>query len=93
MMMKNPFLTYGYNGAEYFCDREQETKRLTSLLINGNHVALISPRRMGKTGLIRHCFAQQVDYKLHIQRRVTICSTLLYRLLAECHQHNQHFRW
>lgn len=59
MMMKNPFLTYGYNGAEYFCDREQETKRLTSLLINGNHVALISPRRMGKTGLIRHCFAQQ----------------------------------
>ena len=23
-MMKNPFLTYGYNGPEYFCDREQE---------------------------------------------------------------------
>lgn len=57
--MKNPFLTYGYNGAEYFCDRVEETKRLTTLLTNGNHVALISPRRMGKTGLIRHCFAQQ----------------------------------
>lgn len=57
--MKNPFLTYGYNGAEYFCDRVEETKRLTSLLVNGNHVALMSPRRMGKTGLIRHCFAQQ----------------------------------
>lgn len=57
--MKNPFLTYGYNGPEYFCDREEETKRLTSLLINGNHVALMSPRRMGKTGLIRHCFARQ----------------------------------
>ena len=57
--MKNPFLTYGYNGAEYFCDRVEETKRLTSLLENGNHVALISPRRMGKTGLIHHCFAQQ----------------------------------
>jgi AAA+ ATPase superfamily predicted ATPase len=37
----------------------EETKRLTSLLVNGNHVALMSPRRMGKTGLIRHCFAQQ----------------------------------
>lgn len=58
-MIKNPFLTYGYNGPEYFCDRVDETKRLTSLLVNGNHVALISPRRMGKTGLIRHCFAQQ----------------------------------
>ena len=59
MMMKNPFLTYGYNGSEYFCDRVEETKRLTSLLVNGNHVALMSPRRMGKTGLIHHCFSQQ----------------------------------
>lgn len=57
--MKNPFLTYGYDGPEYFCDRREETKRLTTLLTNGNHVALISPRRMGKTGLINHCFAQQ----------------------------------
>ena len=57
--MKNPFLTYGYNGSEYFCDRIEETKRLTTLLVNGNHVALMSPRRMGKTGLIHHCFAQQ----------------------------------
>ncbi len=57
--MKNPFLTYGYNGPEFFCDRVEETKRLTSLLVNGNHVALMSPRRMGKTGLIHHCFAQQ----------------------------------
>ena len=68
-MIKNPFLTYGYNGAEYFCDRVEETKRLTSLLVNGNHVALISPRRMGKTGLIRHCFAQeelQENYYLFI---------------------------
>jgi len=68
-IMKNPFLTYGYNGPEYFCDRVEETKRLTSLLVNGNHVALMSPRRMGKTGLIRHCFAQkelQTDYYLFI---------------------------
>ena len=67
--VKNPFLTYGYNGAEFFCDREKETKRLTSLLQNGNHVALMSPRRMGKTGLIHHCFAQpelQKEYYLFI---------------------------
>lgn len=67
--MKNPFLTFGYNGPEYFCDRENETRRLTSLLTNGNHVALISPRRMGKTGLIKHCFSQkqlQKDYYLFL---------------------------
>lgn len=68
-MIKNPFLTYGYNGPEYFCDRVEETKRITSLLVNGNHIALMSPRRMGKTGLIRHCFAQkelQNNYYLFI---------------------------
>lgn len=67
--MRNPFLTYGYNGPDYFCDRIEETKRLTTLLTNGNHVALISPRRMGKTGLIRHCFAQpnlQKEYYLFV---------------------------
>ena len=67
--MKNPFLTYGYNGPDFFCDRLEETSRLTSLLTNGNHVALISPRRMGKTGLIHHCFSQkqlQKDYYLFI---------------------------
>lgn len=58
-MLINPFLTYGYAGAEYFCDRVDETKRLTTLLVNGNHVALMSPRRMGKTGLLNHCFAQK----------------------------------
>ena len=36
--MKNPFLTYGYNGPEYFCDRVEETKRLTSLLVTSQNV-------------------------------------------------------
>jgi AAA+ ATPase superfamily predicted ATPase len=56
--MKNPFITIGYVSAEYFCDREKETAELLHELTNGNNVALISTRRMGKTGLIRHCFSQ-----------------------------------
>lgn len=56
--MMNPFITYGYESAEYFCDRKEETHELTTLWTNGNHVALISPRRMGKTGLLKHCFSQ-----------------------------------
>ena len=58
--MKNPFVTNGYAGEHYFCDRVEETGRLIDLLTNGNNVALISPRRLGKTDLIRHCFAQPV---------------------------------
>ena len=57
-MIENPFITYGYESAAYFCDRKNETRELVTMLTNGNHVALISPRRMGKTGLIHHCFAQ-----------------------------------
>lgn len=54
--MKNPFVTNGYAGPEYFCDRVQETAVLRELLLNENNVALISPRRLGKTDLIWHVF-------------------------------------
>lgn len=54
--MRNPFVTNGYAGAEYFCDRVQETASLRELLLNENNVALISPRRLGKTDLIWHVF-------------------------------------
>ena len=54
--MRNPFITNGYAGAEYFCDRVQETASLRELLLNENNVALISPRRLGKTDLIWHVF-------------------------------------
>ena len=55
----NPFVTTGYAGAEYFCDREKETEDIIRYLTNGNNVALISPRRYGKSDLLRHCFAQK----------------------------------
>ena len=55
-LLNNPFVTSGYIAPEYFCDRERETEELLRWLINENNVAIISTRRMGKTGLIRHCF-------------------------------------
>ena len=54
---KNPFVTSGYISPEFFCDREEESERLIQE-ISGNNLALISTRRMGKTGLIQHCFQQ-----------------------------------
>lgn len=52
----NPFLVVGYQGPDYFCDRERETETLVSALKNGRNITLISPRRMGKTGLIKNAF-------------------------------------
>lgn len=57
-MMNNPFITNGYASPEYFCDRQRETETITRLLTNENNIALISPRRIGKTDLLHHCFTQ-----------------------------------
>ena len=54
--LANPFVYQGYESPEYFCDRELETKTLLSHLKNGRNVTLISPRRIGKTGLIKNTF-------------------------------------
>jgi len=59
--MNNPFYTLGYGGPEYFCDRVSETTKLIEALTNGRNVALISPRRLGKTGLIRHTFHRLME--------------------------------
>ena len=56
MKPNNPFLISGYYSPEFFCDREQEARTILDALHNGRNVTLIAPRRMGKTGLIRHAF-------------------------------------
>lgn len=55
---KNPFIVVGRIEPQYFCDREAETATLLKAIGAGNNVTLISPRRMGKTGLINHLFEQ-----------------------------------
>ena len=52
----NPFICQGYDSPKYFCDREEETKKMLSSLNNGRNITLISPRRLGKTGMILHLF-------------------------------------
>jgi len=60
MVMKpnNPFVLVGYQGPEYFCDREQETEKLLSWIRNDSNITLMAPRRYGKTGLIHNVFAR-----------------------------------
>lgn len=56
--LENPFIVEGYEGPKYFCDRTQETEDLISNLKNGRNTVLVSPRKIGKTGLIKHAFHQ-----------------------------------
>lgn len=57
-MIQNPFITSGDIPEQYFCDRDAETKKLISMLTTGSNVCLVAPRRIGKSKLIKHLFAQ-----------------------------------
>ena len=54
----NPFVLSPAIPDELFCDRQKESALLMKSVSNQENVVLISPRRVGKTGLIYHCFNQ-----------------------------------
>lgn len=66
--LSNPFISQGYESPDYFCDRQEETAMLMSHLRNGRNVTLISPRRIGKTGLIKNTF-----YHLTADNKDVVC--------------------
>lgn len=57
-MITNPFILSGKIPEPYFCDRDAETKHLINTLTNGQDLCLISPRRMGKSKLVKHFYNQ-----------------------------------
>lgn len=57
-MIDNPFILEPFKSREYFCDREQETEDIIRNISNGRNTTLISPRRLGKTGLIFRVFEE-----------------------------------
>lgn len=57
--LQNPFVIGRYAGSKYFCDREEQLAYLEKSIRNGRDIAIISPRRMGKSGLIEHFFSQE----------------------------------
>ena len=57
-VVNNPFVVGKYLSDRYFCDRSEEIAFLRKQIQNGRDVALISPRRIGKSGLIQHFFNQ-----------------------------------
>ena len=66
--IKNPFVNQGYISPEYFCDRQQETDVMLNHFENGRNITLVSPRRIGKTGLIKNLF-----YQIERKNKNAIC--------------------
>lgn len=73
--MFNPFIINGIIPDKYFCDREQETEKLLRCVRNQSNVLLTSPRRMGKTQLIRHLYQQEDIRQSYYTFYVDIYST------------------
>ena len=65
---RNPFVNQGYISPEYFCDRQEETDLMLNHFKNGRNITLVSPRRIGKTGLIKNLF-----YHIERQDKNAIC--------------------
>ena len=59
-LLSNPFVIGKYVDKDFFCDREKESEMLVHHIVNGRHVAIMSERRLGKTGLIEHVFANSL---------------------------------
>ena len=59
-LLSNPFVIGKYVDKDFFCDREKESEMLVHNIVNGRHVAIMSERRLGKTGLIEHVFANSL---------------------------------
>lgn len=66
-MFDNPFILEPYKSKDYFCDREKETEEIIRNIINGRNTTLISPRRLGKTGLILRVFDEMKARSLNYE--------------------------
>ena len=64
--MLNPFNTKTYVSKELFCDRQKELKMLLEYVENGSNITFVSPRRIGKTGLIYRFFDEIRSLQLPI---------------------------
>jgi len=82
-MENNPFLISGYISPEYFCDRGKETEIVSEAIRNGRHLTIFSPRRIGKTGLIKHVFYTGKKMKSFIPVYTDILATSTLRDFTE----------
>ena len=81
-MQINPFVIAGRIPREYFCDREKESEQLLQNIANQTNTVLISPRRVGKTGLVNYCFDRPEIQDEYITISIDILHTTSLRELT-----------
>lgn len=77
--MKIPFEYGTIAENEYFIDREEDRKELKTLLGGGINVALVSPRRWGKSSLVKAA----TDELMKEDRKVKICHLDAFTVMSE----------
>ena len=65
--MKRPFVYGEIAEKENFIDRNDDRKRLKTFLQNGINVMLISPRRWGKSSLVRQAMKELMAEDSHVR--------------------------
>ena len=80
----NPFILSPAIPDEFFCDRQSESASLIKSIGNQENIVLISPRRVGKTGLIYHCFNQPEISDNYITVSIDILHTTSFQEFISC---------
>ena len=71
----NPFYLTNVIPDAFFCDRTEETGKMIKAIKNQENVVLTAQRRVGKTGLINHCFANENIRKDYLTISIDILHT------------------
>ena len=64
--LPNPFKYGSIVSGDYFTDRREETAEISQFINSPNHLILISPRRFGKTSLIRKVLSQTERHSIYV---------------------------
>jgi AAA+ ATPase superfamily predicted ATPase len=73
-METNPFKFGTVVDGPYFTDREEEIARISSYIKGENHLILISPRRLGKTSLLRKVLNESGGKFIFLDMQVVLSS-------------------
>jgi len=87
-MIKNPFKFGSVVDGAYFTNREEEISKVSSILKSENHLIIISPRRFGKTSLIKKVTNTIKRPTIYLDLQlVTSPEDLTAQLLKKLHYH------
>ncbi len=82
--MKRPFVYGELAQDDNFIDRQEDRKRLKTFLGNGVNVMLISPRRWGKSSLVKATMKEM----LHENKNIRVCFVDAFKITSEADFYN-----